>query len=241
MESADTTIFNRQTLLVGQDTMDAIHHKRVIIFGVGGVGSWCTESLIRSGIIHLTIVDPDIVNITNINRQLQATVKTLGQPKVEVLRQRLLDINPDADITALQQTYSSSNAYMFHLDDYDYIIDAIDSVQDKVQLILDSTASSAKLFSSMGAALKMDPAKIRITEFWSVKGCPLARAIRKNFKKTGLYPRKKFQCVYSPELLSNNPDFDNREICPGKSHINGTIAHIPAIFGLTLASLVLTQ
>ena len=152
--------------------MKHIAQKHVIIFGVGGVGSWCAEGLIRSGIRHLTIVDSDRVCITNINRQLMATTKTVGQVKVEALRERLLSINPSAEITALQQIFSEESASKFHLEDYDYIIDAIDSLKDKAALILLACKTKAKLFSSMGAALKLDPTRIKVTEFWKVQGDP---------------------------------------------------------------------
>ena len=134
--------------------MEGIASKRVIIFGVGGVGSWCAESLIRSGIRHLTIVDSDRVCITNINRQLMATARTVGQVKVDVLKERLLSINPKADITALQQIFTEETADSFDIGSYDYIIDAIDSLKDKALLIMMATRTKARFYSSMGAALK---------------------------------------------------------------------------------------
>ena len=256
----ERAIFNRQSLLLGDDTMAAIGEKKVIIFGVGGVGSWCAESLVRSGIRHLTIVDSDRVCITNVNRQLQATTKTVGLVKVDVLKDRLLDINPDAEINAVQEIYSPENADMFHLDDYDYIIDAIDSLANKVDLILRATECRGKLFSAMGAALKLDPTKIQVAEFWKVQGCPLARAVRQRFKRNKTFPKKKFLCVYSPELLENkgkastcgtsacmcpkaiiaagNPDLVNHEWCSSKAQINGTVAHMTAIFGFMIAGMV---
>ena len=162
----DDGIFRRSELLLGDDVMERIAQKRVILFGVGGVGSWCAESLVRSGIHHLTIVDSDRVCVTNINRQLMATTKTVGQVKVEVLKERLLTINPSAEITALQKIFTQETAGEFDLDSYDYIIDAIDSLKDKALLILMATQTKAKLYSSMGAALKMDPTRIQVTEFW---------------------------------------------------------------------------
>ena len=129
-------LFNRTELLVGADVMDAITAQRVIIFGVGGVGSWCAECLVRSGVAHLTIVDSDRVCVTNINRQLMATTHTVGKVKVEALRDRLLEINPKADIVALQKIYNEDSADDFNLDEYDYVIDAIDSLKDKALLIL---------------------------------------------------------------------------------------------------------
>ena len=226
-------IFRRAELLLGDEAMGQIAEKRVIIFGVGGVGSWCAESLVRSGIRKLTIVDSDCVSVTNINRQLMATTKTVGQVKVDVLKERLLTINPSAEITALQQLFTAESASQFCLEDYDYIIDAIDSLKDKALLILLACQTKAKLFSSMGAALKLDPTRIRIAEFWKVTGDPLARALRNRFKRDKQFPKRKFQCVYSDELLENKQPIDPND------KGNGTIAHITAIFGFMLASLVI--
>ena len=233
-------IFRRAELLLGDEAMGRIAQKRVIIFGVGGVGSWCAESLVRSGISRLTIVDSDRVAVTNINRQLMATTKTVGQVKVEALKERLLAINPSAEITALQQIFNAETAESFQLGTYDYIIDAIDSLKDKALLILLATSLSPQresrrvgFFSSMGAALKLDPTRIKIAEFWKVQGDPLARALRKRFKRDGQYPKRKFQCVYSDELLENKMPIDPND------RGNGTIAHITAIFGFMLAGLVL--
>ncbi|MBQ7742448.1 MAG: tRNA threonylcarbamoyladenosine dehydratase [Bacteroidaceae bacterium] len=229
----EQAIFRRSELLLGDEAMSRIAEKRVIIFGVGGVGSWCAESLIRSGIRKLTIVDSDRVCITNINRQLMATTKTIGQVKVDALKERLLSINPSAEITALQQIFTAETADSFQLDSYDYIIDAIDSLKDKALLILMSTKTKAKFFSSMGAALKLDPTRIYTAEFWKVKGDPLARALRKRFKRDGQYPKRKFLCVYSDQLL------ENKGHCPSEAQFNGTLVHITAIFGFTLAGLII--
>ena len=136
----EEAIFRRSELLLGNEAMERIAQKRVIVFGVGGVGSWCAESLVRSGIRQLTIVDFDSVDVTNVNRQLMATTKTVGQVKVEALKERLLTINPSAEITALQKTFTEETAGEFHLEDYDYIIDAIDSLKDKAALILLATS-----------------------------------------------------------------------------------------------------
>ena len=231
--TTDDGIFRRSELLLGDEVMERIAQKRVIIFGVGGVGSWCAESLVRSGIRQLTIVDSDRVCITNINRQLMATTKTVGQVKVEALKERLLTINPSAEITALQKIFTEESASNFHLEDYDYIIDAIDSLKDKAALILLACQTKARFFSSMGAALKLDPTRIQITEFWKVKGDPLARALRNRFKKEKLFPKRKFQCVYSDELLENKQPIDPDD------RGNGSIVHITAIFGFMLAGLVI--
>jgi len=212
--------------------MSRIAEKRVIIFGVGGVGSWCAESLVRSGIRKLTIVDSDCVSVTNINRQLMATTKTVGQVKVDALKERLLTINPSAEITALQQVFNAESASQFGLEEYDYIIDAIDSLKDKALLILLACQTKAKLFSSMGAALKLDPTRIKTAEFWKVTGDPLARALRNRFKRDKQFPKRKFQCVFSDELLENKMPIDPDD------KGNGSIVHITAIFGMMLAGLV---
>ena len=159
--SAQNPIFNRLNLLLGEETMERVMNKRVIIFGVGGVGSWCAESLVRSGISHLTIVDSDRVCITNVNRQLQATTKTVGMVKVEVLKERLLEINPQAEINAMQEIYSAENAEMFRLETYDYIIDAIDSLKDKIHLILHATECPGKLFSRTRYTLSCMPPNVQ--------------------------------------------------------------------------------
>lgn len=233
-------IFNRARLLLGSEGMERIASKRVLLFGVGGVGSWCAESLVRTGIAHLTLVDADCVNITNVNRQLMATTQTVGRVKVEALRERLLEINPDAEITPIQKLFTAENAAEFQLDNYDYIIDCIDSLKDKTALIELATHTGAKFFSSMGAALKIDPTRIRVAEFWDVHGDPLARAIRKKFRKEGRETGKPFHCVFSEELLENRgePQDPANEIVR-KACVNGSLAHITAIFGHTLAGLVL--
>ena len=219
-------IFQRSELLLGTEAMSRIAKKRVIVFGVGGVGSWCAESLVRSGIKHLTIVDSDSVCASNINRQLMATTETVGQVKVEILKERLLTINPSAEITAIHEFFTAETADSFHLDTYDYIIDAIDSLKDKAQLILMACETNATFFASMGAALKLDPTRIKIAEFWKIQGDPLARVLRKKFKHEGQYPSRKFFCVYSDELIEPQGS--------GK----GSLVHITAIFGFMLAGLV---
>ena len=252
-------IFRRSELLLGNEVMDRIAQKRVIIFGVGGVGSWCAESLVRTGIRRLTIVDSDRVSASNINRQLMATTTTVGQVKVDALKERLLQINPEADICAQQEVFCAETVERFHLETYDYIIDAIDSLSEKALLIRLATMTKAVFFSSMGAALKLDPTRIQVAEFWKVKGCPLAGALRQRFKRQKLFPARKFLCVVSDELLTNEgqpdpsetpqqnateaadttaakpsaPDWNAR-----KAQINGSLVHITAIFGFTMSGLV---
>ncbi len=225
--------FDRTALLVGEEAMGRIRDAKVILFGVGGVGSWVAEALVRTGVRHITLVDSDRVAESNINRQMPATAMTVGEIKTEAAQRRLLEINPEADVRTLTLFYSAETAPEIDLSQYDYIVDAIDSLKDKALLILNATRSGRKLYSSMGAALKMDPTKVRVGEFWNVTGCPLARALRQRFKKNKEFPAKKFTCVYSDELLENKGSTD--ETCEYKARINGSLCHITAIFGMTLA------
>ena len=217
--------FSRSEALLGAKAMEALRAKKVIIFGVGGVGSWCAEALVRTGLIHLTIVDGDVVQASNVNRQLPATRATIGMPKVEALKERLLTINPDANIVALQQRYSqqpaasSNQSFDFHLEEYDYIIDAIDSVNDKTDLIINATRARVKIFSSMGAALR---------ELMDIKGDALAKAVRARMKKLDVHPYKKVRCVYSSEQAQ-------------RCETRGSLMQVTAVFGLTLASLVISD
>lgn len=230
-------IFDRAELLLGREVMVAFSKVRVIVFGVGGVGSWCVESLVRTGIKHITIVDADTVSVTNVNRQLMATTQTVGEVKVDVLRKRLLEINPDAEVKALHEVYTDESSSAFSLDEYDYVIDCIDSLKDKIALLLNASQTKAKVFSSMGAALKIDPTQIKVAEYWKVRGCPLGAMMRKKMKRAKVKPAQPIQCVYSEELRENKSISD--ETCSYKAQINGSLAHITAIFGFTLAGLVI--
>lgn len=225
-------LFDRAELLLGPDAMERLGRTRVILFGVGGVGSWCAEALIRTGVGSLTMVDPDVVVESNVNRQMPATTLTLGEPKVEAMRRRLLEINPQARIEALQTRYCAETADTFRLEDYDFVVDAIDSVADKALLILRATSCrSLTLVSSMGAARKLDPSRVQVKEFWQVKGCPLAAALRSRFKRTGEFPARKFKAVYSDEVLPAR----------GDGGPNGSLVHITAIWGMTLASIIIRK
>ena len=240
-------IFKRTALLMGEDYVTAAQNKRVIVFGVGGVGSWCAEMLVRSGIGHITIVDSDCVAVSNINRQLIATTHTVGQVKVDVLKKRLLEINPRAEVTALQQVYNPETAASFQLETYDYIIDAIDSLSNKVHLLRYASTMPGTTFASMGAALKTDPTRLGVAEFWKVKGCPLAAALRARIKKFGGL-QQKIQCVYSDEVRPNrgaaptapsdDADAPASQWDAKKARINGTMSYLPAMAGMMLSSLV---
>lgn len=224
--------FDRAELLLGEEKMERLRQTRVILFGVGGVGSWCAEALVRTGIGHLTMVDPDDVAPSNINRQLPATVLTLSRPKVEVMAERLREINPDCEIIARRERYCAETEAAFPLEGFDYVIDAIDSVADKALLILRATsAPGVTLLSSMGAARKLDPGRIQVAEFWQVKGCPLAAALRSRFKRQGVFPRRKFKCVFSDEVRPNGrPDGPN-----------GSLMQITATWGMRLAALLINS
>ena len=220
--------FARSAALLGEKTMEALRSKRVIIFGVGGVGSYAAESLIRTGLTHLTIVDGDTVQPSNLNRQLPATRATLGMPKVEALKARLLEINPEAEIEAINAFYHEPSAFSLQLSDFDYIIDAIDDVAAKTDLILYATRARVKIFSSMGAALRFDPTQVTTGELMSIKGDALAKAVRARMKKLDRYPSKKVRCVYSVEQAQ-------------RCETRGSLMQVTAVFGLTLASLVISD
>lgn len=241
----------RSELLLGPDVIQRMAEARVIIFGVGGVGSWCAECLVRTGFRQLTIVDADNVCVTNCNRQLMATAATIGEPKVEALRRRLLEINPDAQILAIQAFYHRETANEFHLEAYDFIIDAIDSVADKAALILQATSlpRTTRFYSSLGAALRIDPLAVRKAEFWNVKGDALARALRTRFKKDKTFPSRKFTCVYSEEPARTNRGEDSTSASTTaeqgtfvpKSHVNGSLCSVTGTFGFVIAGLVIAD
>ena len=218
-------MFTRTIQLIGEDSFRALQNARVILFGVGGVGGWCAETLLRTGIGHLTIVDFDKVDTTNLNRQVVATHENIGQSKVLEMQKRLLTIAPEADIQAIDRQYNSETADTFDLAHYDIVIDAIDMVECKALLLYRATQAGSKVYSSMGAGRKTDPQKIRTIEFWKVQGCPLARALRTKMKKAGLMPTSKIQCVYSEEISGDQ----------------GTLAPVVGVFGMTLASMVINE
>lgn len=216
--------FERTIQAIGEAAFERLQAANVIIFGVGGVGGWCAEALARTGVCQLTLVDFDVVNPSNLNRQLVATSANIGKPKVEELKQRLLLINPDAEIHAFPLRYSEETAEQFDFNTFDYVIDAIDSVADKALLLTRASTSTAMVFASMGAGRKVDTTQIRVSRFNKVEGCPLARALRQRLKKQSPINDQPSHvlCVWSPELKSTT----------------GTIAPVVGVFGMTLADLV---
>jgi tRNA A37 threonylcarbamoyladenosine dehydratase len=225
-------LFQRLALITGAEALEKLARTKVMVFGIGGVGSWCAEALARSGIGKIDIVDYDSVCASNINRQVQATTSTLGRIKVDVLRQRLLEINLDCEITAWEKMFSRENASEFGIETADYVIDAIDSLPNKLDLIETScAAATTKLFSSMGMAWKMDPMRIKTGDIWETHGCPLARLVRQGLRKQGF--DGSFTVVYSDEQIQRPEKFD----C-GKE-IKGSAVTVTASAGMILASLVL--
>lgn len=218
-------MYTRTIQLLGESSFASLQQTNIILFGVGGVGGWCAETLIRTGIQHLTIVDFDKVDVTNINRQIVATYDNIGNSKVTEMQKRLLSICPNADIQIIECQYNANTANTFDLAQYDIVIDAIDMVDCKALLLYNATIAGCQVFSSMGAGRKNDPQHIRTAEFWKVRGCPLARALRTKMKKKGMLPTTKIQCVYSEEISGEQ----------------GTIAPVVGVFGMTLASMVIHE
>jgi tRNA A37 threonylcarbamoyladenosine dehydratase len=247
--------FQRLALLTGMDTMEALGRRRVIVFGVGGVGSWCAEALVRSGIGELDIVDSDTVCITNINRQVQAADCTVGLLKTDTLGERLRGINPACKIRTLGKVFSRENAGEFDIPGADYVIDAIDSLTHKLDLIETACGAGVRLFSSMGMAQKLDPTRIKTADIWDTAGCPLARLVRQGLKKRGFTGH--FTAVYSDERLplhrevgaacgaarclcpARDKEDSAVEWCSSKKVINGSAVTVTAAAGMTLASLVI--
>ncbi len=241
----EESIFHRAELVTGDTNFQKLQTISVILFGSGGVGSWCAESLIRSGIVNLTIVDFDVISASNVNRQLQATSETIGLVKVNALKRHLLTINPDANITAIEKVYDPDIAHEFDLDSYDYVIDAIDSISQKIDLIVQASKSSATLFSSLGAACKVDPTRIKVANIWKSYGCRMGNLIRKKLRQMKFNPR--FKVVFSDELLDNcseevaltDNDAELLNTKSRKNRTNGSLVHITGTFGFTLAGLII--
>jgi tRNA A37 threonylcarbamoyladenosine dehydratase len=250
--------FHRLEILTGANAIQALNNTRVIIFGVGGVGSWCAEALIRSGIGELTLVDSDVICITNVNRQLQATRFNIGKPKTEELRDRLLLINPKAKINAIQAIYQAETAEAFQITSYDYVIDAIDSLTHKVDLLIRCVNNKIKVYSSMGAACRIDPTLIKVDDIWNTSMCALSRLVRSRLRDLNF--NGSFQVVYStepacetlaestscgtakcmcPSFIAEGEAQAPKEWCSSKKRINGSAVHITATFGMVLSSLVI--
>ena len=231
-------LFQRVALITGEDALEKFQQTRVLVFGLGGVGSWAAEALARSGIGKIGVIDFDTIALGNVNRQIQATSRTIGQPKADVMRERLLEINPCCEAAAWNAVFSRDNAAQFNIKDADYVIDAIDTLNHKLDLIETCGAAGTPLYSSMGMALRLNPARIKIAGIWDTHGCPLARLVREGLRKrnwTG-----SFTAVYSDE--SPSPRMEKKQAEEGEAGgkiINGSMVTVTAAAGMTLASLVL--
>lgn len=241
--------FSRTELLLGHPAMEALKHARVAVFGIGGVGGYACEALVRSGVGAFDLIDDDKVCLTNINRQIIATRRTVGQYKADVMRDRMLDINPQADIRVHRCFFLPENAAEFPFSDYDYILDAVDTVSAKLSLAVQAQAAGVPIISAMGAGNKLDASRFRISDISETRVCPLARVMRRELKKRGV---RRLKVVWSDEQPTR-PLEDMANSCryhcicpPGAAHkctdrrdIPGSTAFVPPIVGLLMAGEVI--
>jgi tRNA A37 threonylcarbamoyladenosine dehydratase len=231
-----TEKFSRTELLLGEAAMNRLKNARVAVFGIGGVGGYVCEALVRSGVGHFDLIDRDTVSVSNINRQIIATEETVGRDKVDVMRGRMLSINPQADIRAVKSFFLPENADEFPFDEYDYVVDAVDTVKAKIELILRSREAGVPVISSMGTGNKLDPGRLRVADISQTKICPLARVMRRELKKRGV---ESLKVVFSDEepsaperrisSLDESPDAVRKDI-------PGSTAFVPGTAGLLIAS-----
>ncbi len=219
--------YTRSIAVLGEDAITKLKNCHVAVFGVGGVGSYTVEALARAGVGAIDLIDNDTFNVTNINRQLYATHKTIGQYKVDVARERILDINPECKVTAHKMFYLPENADGLDLSQYDYIVDAIDTVAAKVELIVRADKVGTRIISSMGTGNKLHPELFEITDIYKTSVCPLAKVMRTRLKKEGV---KKLKVVYSKEEPITNPD-----------NIIGSVPFVPSVAGLIIAGEVIKE
>lgn len=241
--------FSRTELLFGKEAMDKLQNSRVAVFGIGGVGGYVCEALVRSGVYHFDLIDDDQVCLTNLNRQIIATRKTVGQYKVDVMRERILEINPDADVSVHKCFFLPENADEFPFEKYDYVVDAVDTVTAKIELVMKAQEKGVPIISSMGAGNKLDPSAFKVADIYKTRVDPLARVMRREMKKRGV---KKLKVVYSEEdpkrpIEDMAVSCRNHCICPpGAQHkcterrdIPGSTAFVPSVAGLIIAGEVI--
>lgn len=227
--------FSRTELLLGREAMERLEKSRVAVFGVGGVGGYVVEALARSGVGSLDLIDNDTVSISNINRQIIATEKSIGKSKVEVIKERVLDINPEIIVRTYEMFYMPDTADQFDFTQYDYVVDAIDTVTGKIALVMQAKEAGVPIISSMGAGNKLDPTAFKVADIYKTSVCPLAKVMRKELKKRGV---KKLKVVYSEEkaLTPQTPQGTQKEEpAPGRRQVPGSIAFVPSVAGLILA------
>ena len=223
--------FSRTEAMLGKDAMTKLQNSHVIVFGVGGVGGHSVEALVRSGIGHITIVDFDKVEETNINRQLVALTSTIGKSKVEALKERLLDINPDLDIEAIEKFYLPENENEFDLSKYDYIVDAVDNMSAKISLVVRANELNVPIISAMGAGNKIEPTMLEVSDIYKTSVDPLAKILRHELRQRGI---KKLKVVYSKEEpIKVDLKDEKRRASPGST------SFVPPAMGLIIASEVI--
>ena len=230
--------FSRTGLLLGSAAMEKLKKSRVAIFGLGGVGGYSAEALARSGVGALDFIDHDTLSLTNINRQILATHDTVGRPKAEAAKQRALSINPELRATAWNLFYGPDTAHLFDFTQYDYIIDAIDTVTGKLALITAAREAKVPIISSMGTGNKLDPTRFQIADISETSVCPLARIMRKECRKRGI---EKLKVLFSTEdPIPSDPDALNSEELPeGRRALPGSVAFVPSVAGLIIAGEVI--
>ena len=220
--------FSRTRLLIGEDGLKKLNMSTVAVFGIGGVGSFVVEALARAGVGNLVLVDKDVVSVTNINRQIHATLKTIGLPKVEVMKERILDINPNANVKIFNEFYLPDNAEKMIDKSYSYIVDAVDTVTAKIDLVVRAEELKIPIISAMGAGNKLNPTKFEVSDIFKTSVCPLAKVMRKELKARNI---KKLKVVYSKEEpLKVESSFENNKSIPG------SISFVPSVMGLIIAS-----
>lgn len=225
--------FDRVKLMLGSNGYEKLKNSKVAVFGIGGVGGFSAEALVRSGIGDITLVDADIVSETNINRQIIATVDTVGADKVDVMRTRLLSINPELKVDCRKVFYLPENSHEFDLSSYDYVIDAVDTVSAKIELIIKATSVGVPIISCMGTGGKLDVSGLKVGKIEDTKGCPLARVMRRELKKRGI---KAVKVVYSEEQVSFNDSESELVEQKGKDRMAPpSMIFVPATAGLMLA------
>ncbi|HBF4992960.1 TPA: tRNA threonylcarbamoyladenosine dehydratase [Clostridioides difficile] len=231
MENNFTT---RTSFLVGDDGIKKLNNSNIIVFGVGGVGSFTVEALARAGVGNITIVDFDDVDITNINRQIPALHSTVGRYKVDVMEERILDINPNINIKKIRSLYNKDTSDEILTERYDYVVDAIDMVSSKIHLIETCEKKGLKIISSMGMGNKLDPTKIVVTDIHKTSTCPLAKVMRKELRDRGI---KKLKVVYSTE----QPIELKKKVMNGRKVTPGSISFVPSVGGLIIASVIVNE
>lgn len=239
------TQFSRTELLLGKEAMEKLKNAKVAVFGIGGVGGYVCEALVRSGVGAFDLIDDDKVCLTNLNRQIIATRKTIGKYKTDVMKDRILEINPDARVEVHKCFFLPENADEFPFEEYDYIVDAVDTVTAKISLVMKAQEMNVPIISSMGAGNKLDASQFRVADIYKTKVCPLAKVMRRELKKRGV---KKLKVVYSEEQPTR-PVEDMAISCrtncicpPGAAHkcmerrdIPGSVAFVPSVAGLIIA------